>query len=178
MAVETVHFRKELVQGLFALVVASAQAAVPAFANGVDLIDEDDAGGVLLGFLEQVADTGCSHADEHFYEIRAGQGEERYVRLSCYGFGQQCFSGSRRAYEQCSFGELGSDLGVFARIMEEVYDFLQRFFGLFFSGYIFEGDAGVFFDVDFCFAFTDVHAHHAASAAHSAHEQGECAPQQ
>ena len=124
VTVEAVHFRKKLVQGLLTLVVSSAQAAITTFSDGVDLINEDDAGGMLLGFLEQIADTGCSHADEHFYEIGSGQREERYMRFSCHGLGKQGFSGSRRAYQQGSFGELSSDLGVFSGIVQEVYNLL------------------------------------------------------
>ena len=39
--------------------------------DGVDLIDEDDAGGVLFRLLEHVAHARGADADEHFYEIGA-----------------------------------------------------------------------------------------------------------
>jgi hypothetical protein len=38
-------------------------------ADGDDLIDEHDAGGVLLALLDQVADAGCPDAYEHLNEI-------------------------------------------------------------------------------------------------------------
>src|SRR5581483_1363384 len=54
---EAVHLHQELVERLLALVVAPAHAGAAVPADGVDLVHEDDAGGVLLGLLEQVAHT-------------------------------------------------------------------------------------------------------------------------
>src|SRR5262249_41445412 len=51
---EAVHLDEELVQRLLALVVAAAQAGAAVTADGVDLVDEDDAGRVLLALLEEV----------------------------------------------------------------------------------------------------------------------------
>ena len=78
--VEPVHLDEELVQGLLALVVAAAHAGAAMAADGVDLVHEDDAGGVLLRLLEQVADAARADADEHLDEVRAGDREERHAR--------------------------------------------------------------------------------------------------
>jgi hypothetical protein len=48
-------------------------------ADGVDLVDEHDAGRVLLALLEQVADARRADADEHLDEVRAADREERNV---------------------------------------------------------------------------------------------------
>ena len=73
LRLEAVHLDQELVQRLLALVVAAAEprAAVPA--DGVDLVDEDDAGGVLLALLEEVAHAAGADADEHLDEVRAAR---------------------------------------------------------------------------------------------------------
>jgi hypothetical protein len=55
LAFEAVHLDQHLVQRLLALVVAAAQAGATLAADGVDFVDEDDAGRVLLGLLEHVA---------------------------------------------------------------------------------------------------------------------------
>ena len=62
-------------------------ARAAGFAQGVQFIDENDAGGFALGLLEHVADAGGPHADEHFDEIGARQAEERHARLARDGFG-------------------------------------------------------------------------------------------
>ena len=67
--VEAVHLDEQLVERLLALVVATAHAGAAVAADGVDLVDEDDRGGVLLGLLEQVADPGGTDADEHLDEV-------------------------------------------------------------------------------------------------------------
>ena len=58
VGIEAVHLDEELVERLLALVVAAAEAGAALAADGVDLVDEDQAGGVLLALLEQVADAG------------------------------------------------------------------------------------------------------------------------
>ena len=66
---EAVDLGKQLVQGLFALVVA-AELGVSGSADGVNFVDEDDCGGNLCRLLEQVADAACTDADEHFHKVR------------------------------------------------------------------------------------------------------------
>src|SRR4030088_3048088 len=62
---EAVHLDKQLVEGLLAFVVAAAHACATLAADGVDLVDEDDARAVLLGLVEHVADARSADADEH-----------------------------------------------------------------------------------------------------------------
>ena len=56
VGLETVHLDQQLVQGLLALVIAAAEARAAMAPDRVDFIDEDDAGRILLGLLEHVAD--------------------------------------------------------------------------------------------------------------------------
>ena len=55
IGLETVHLDEQLVERLFALVIAAAKARAAMAADRVDFVDEDDAGCVLLGLLEHVA---------------------------------------------------------------------------------------------------------------------------
>src|SRR5262245_57242397 len=55
VGLEAVHLHQELVERLLALVVAAAQAGAAMATDGVDLVDEDDAGRVLLALHEQIA---------------------------------------------------------------------------------------------------------------------------
>ena len=77
IALETVHLDQELVQGLLPFVVTAAQAGAPMPPHRVNLVDEDDAGGVFFPLLEQVADPRGPDAHEHFNKIRAADGEKR-----------------------------------------------------------------------------------------------------
>ena len=105
---EAVHLDQQLVQRLLALVVAAAQAGAALAADGVDLVDEDDARAVLLGLLEQVAHAGRADADEHLDEVGAGDREERHAGLARDGAGQQRLAGSGRPVEQHALGDLGA----------------------------------------------------------------------
>ena len=58
LRVEAVHLDEQLVEGLLALVVPAAESGAAVTADGVDLVDEDDGRGVLLGLVEEVANAG------------------------------------------------------------------------------------------------------------------------
>ena len=97
---EAVHLDQQLVQRLLALVVAAAEAGAAMAADRVDLVDEDDAGRVLLGLLEHVAHARGADADEHLDEIGAGDGEERHVGFARDRARDQRLAGAGRADQQ------------------------------------------------------------------------------
>src|SRR5687767_14236482 len=68
--VEAIHLDEQLVEGLLAFIVAAAHSGATVPADGIDLIDEDDGGRVLLRLLEQIADPGGPDTHEHFDEVR------------------------------------------------------------------------------------------------------------
>ena len=142
IGLETVHLRKELVQRIFALVVARKAGILAAGpANGVDLVDEDDAGSLFLGLLEEVAHLARAHADEHLHELRTGHGEKRHVRLTGNGLGQQRLAGSRRAHEQRPLRDLGTQLLVFVGLLEEIDNLHDLDLGLLESSHVLERHA-------------------------------------
>jgi maleate cis-trans isomerase len=49
VALKTIHLCEQLVDGLLALVVATTQAGTTLATHSINLIDEDDAGGLGLG---------------------------------------------------------------------------------------------------------------------------------
>ena len=122
---EAVHLDEELVEGLLALVVAAAEAGAAVTADGVDLVDEDDAGRVLLALLEEVADAGGADADEHLDEVGAGDGEERDAGLAGDGAGEEGLAGARRADEQDALGDPAAELWNFFGSFEELDDLLE-----------------------------------------------------
>src|SRR5262249_1408103 len=54
---EPVHFDEQLIERLLALVVAAAKTRSAVASDRIDLVDEDDAGRVLLALLEEISDT-------------------------------------------------------------------------------------------------------------------------
>ena len=119
---EAVHLHQQLVEGLLALVVSAAEAAASLTADGVDLVDEDDGGGGLLGLLEQVAHAARADADIELYKVRAGDGQKLHARLTRDSLGKQGLAGARRADQQRALRNLAAEGRVFLRILEEVDD--------------------------------------------------------
>ena len=140
---EAVHLDEQLVERLLALVVAAAKAGAAMAADGVDLVDEDDAGRVLLRLLEHVAHAAGADADEHFDEVGTGNGEERHVGLAGDGARQQRLAGAGRADQQHAARDPAAEPLEFGRIAQEFDDLLQIELGLVDAGHVFEGDAAM-----------------------------------
>ena len=86
---EAVHFGEQLIEGVFAFVVATEAHAFGArTSHGVDFVDEDDGGGFLFGLLEQVTHTTRADTDKHFHKVGTRHREEGYTRLTGHGFGE------------------------------------------------------------------------------------------
>ena len=130
VGLEAVHLDEQLVERLLALVVAAAQAGAAMTADRVDLVDEDDAGRVLLALLEQVAHARGADADEHLDEVGAADREERHVGLAGHGPRQQRLAGARRAHQQHALGDPAAELLELLRLLQELDDLLQLFLGL------------------------------------------------
>ncbi len=174
VVVEAVHLDQQLVQRLFALVVAAAHAGAAALAaDRVDLIDEDDGRRVLLGLVEQVTHTRRAQTDEHLHEVGARHGVERHAGLACDGSRQQRLTGSRRAVQQHAARDAGAQCLVARRILEEVLDLLDFLHGGFLAGHVGElGGRGLAVE-QLAAVLLGAHAEHAAGTAHTAHHEPE-----
>src|ERR1700680_564176 len=69
-------------------------------ANGINFVDEDDAGSILLALLKQIANAAGTYADKHFHEIRTRDGKEGNVCFAGDRACKQSFTRSRRSYQQ------------------------------------------------------------------------------
>ena len=137
IAGKTIHFGKQLVQGIFPFVVGSGHGIFPPGpANGINFIDKDNAGSFFFGLFEKVAYPGGPDPHEHLNKIRSRNTEERDFSFPRYRFGKQCFTCSGRANQQCAFRNFTTQLGIFFRTFQKVDDLLDLHLGLFKSGNI------------------------------------------
>ena len=112
-------------------------------ADRVDFVDEDDAGRVLLGLLEHVADARGADADEHLDEVGAGNGEERHVGFAGDGAREQGLAGAGRADQQHAARNASAEPLELAGVTQEFDDLLQVGFRLVDAGHVLEGDAAM-----------------------------------
>ena len=167
---EAVHLDQQLVQGLLALVVAAAEAGATMTADRVDLVDEDDAGRVLLRLIEHVAHAGGTDADEHLDEVGARDGEERHVGFAGDGAGEQRLAGTRRADQQRAARNAPAELLELLRIAQELDDLLQVFLGLVDAGDVIEGHAAMPLGEQLRLGLAEAHGA-AAARLHLPHEE-------
>ena len=108
--------------------------------DGVNFVDEDDAGGVLFGLFEHIADAGGTDADEHFHEVGARNSKERHICLARDGARQQGLTSTGRAYQQGALGNASTEALEFLRVLQELDNFLQLFLGLVNAGHVVKGN--------------------------------------
>ena len=112
---------------------------------------------MLSALVEEVPDPCGSHTDEHLDEVRSAGVEEAHAGLACDRLGDEGLTGSRRTHEQDSLGDLGADLGVFLRVLEELDDLLELVLGLLLACHILEGDLDVLVSVLLGVALAELH---------------------
>ena len=137
---EAVHLHKQLVERLLALVVSSAETRAAAAADGVDLVNKDDAGRNALCLVEQVSHAAGADADIQLDKIRAGNGQKRHARLAGDGTRQQRLAGSRRADQQHALRHTRAHLLKALGIAEELHDLLKLRLFLVCARHIGKGD--------------------------------------
>jgi hypothetical protein len=124
---EAIHLDEELIQCLFALVVATAHSGATVSTNGVDFVDENDGGRVLFGDVEEVTNTAGTDADKHFDEVRAGNRIERYRCLTRDGASKQSFTRSRRPVQQNALRDSCPDFFELFGVLKELFDLVKLF---------------------------------------------------
>ena len=154
---ETIHLGEQLVQGLLPFVVAATDAGTTLATDSVDLVNEDQAGAVLLGLLEQIADPACTDTHEHLNEFRTREGEEGNASLTGNGLGKQGFAGARRADQQQTAGDLSTNGREAFGLLEEGHHFLKLLLGLSNAGDVIEHHAGFRFHHEAGLALAELH---------------------
>ena len=127
-----------MVEGLLPFVVAAADARTPLAADGIDLIDENDAGRLGLGLTEQIPHPTGTHPHEHLHEFGGGHREEGHSGLASDGLGEQGLAGTWRTHQQHTLGNLGADRGEPLRRAQEGDHLLELLLGLGDPGHILE----------------------------------------
>ena len=130
-----------------------------------------------LGLAEQIAHARGADADEHLDELRSAQAEERHLRLAGDRLREQRLARAGRADEQHALRNAAADVRVFLRMLQELDDLHQLFFGFVDAGHIAEAHLHVVFRVDLRAAAGERHdaalgaAHPAEKEAPERHEQ-------
>ena len=82
-------------------------------------------GAFFLALLEQVAHAAGAHADKHFHEVGAGDGEERNVGFAGDCACQQGLAGARRSDQQHALGDAAAQFLELLRLAQELDDLLE-----------------------------------------------------
>jgi hypothetical protein len=165
--VEAVHLGEELVEGLLALVVAGHDAHAARLADGVELVDEDDARGLGLRLLEEIAHARRADADEHLDEVGAGELEEGHLGLAGHRAREEGLAGAGRADEKHALGDLAAQAPELLGPGEVIDDLAQLLGRLLDPGHVGEGDAGLLADQ---LGLRLADRHHAGARLHAAQD--------
>jgi len=167
VAIETVHLDQDLVDGLLPLIVAAGETGTTLTTDGIDLIDEDDAGSILLGLAEDVTDTGGTDTHEHLDELGTRDGDEGNAGLTSDGLGQEGLTGTRRSVQDDTTGDAASIGRIHLGLLEEVDDLGKLKLGTVATGDVLEGDAGVGDHLDLGLGLAKAHGVAGSTAGHA-----------
>ena len=138
IGLKAVHLDQQLVERLLAFVIAATQPGATLATDSIDFVDEDDAGRVLLGLLEHVADAAGADADEHFDKVGTGNGEEGHIGFAGNRAGQQRLAGTGRTHQQHAARNTATQALELARIAQEFHDLLEILLGFVDTGHVLE----------------------------------------
>ena len=167
VAIETVHLDKDLVDGLLTLIVTTGETGTTLTTDGIDLIDEDDAGCILLGLTEDVADTGGTDTDEHLDELGTRDGDEGNTGLTSDGLGQEGLTSTGRSVQDDTTGDAASVSRVNLGLLEEIDNLGKLELGTVATGDVLEGDAGVGDHLDLGLGLAKSHGVAGSTAGHA-----------
>src|SRR6516165_11342425 len=94
-------------------------------ADGIDFIDKNNAGRVLLALFEHVTHPAGTDADKHLDKAGAGDREERHVRFAGNSSGKQGLAGAWGPDQQHTLRDLTAEALELLRIFEVFDDFLE-----------------------------------------------------
>ena len=143
-----IHFREELIQGLFPFVISPTDASSPLATDSIDLIDEHDAGSFVLGLFEQITDAAGSDPNKQLDELGRGDREKRHAGFTGDGSGQECLPGSRWAHQQHAFWNTGTQTNEGFRLFQKGDDLLQLLFGIVDASDVIETDREIVLGFD------------------------------
>ena len=133
---EAIHLDQHLIECLLSLVVSTAQASAALTPNGINFVDKDDAGCILLGVVKHVAHARCADANKHFHKVRSADTEKGHLGFTRNPFGEQGFAGTRWANQQQAAGNAAAEFLELGRILQEIDHLLDFLFGLVATSYI------------------------------------------
>ena len=99
-------------------------------ADGIELVDEYDAGRLLASLMKKVTDAGGTDAHEHLDEFGLADVEKRHARFPGDGTGEQGLAGTGRTEEQYALGHVAAEPLDPLGVLEEFYTLLQLLLGL------------------------------------------------
>ncbi len=112
----------KLIQCLFTLVISATMHGLSrllpiASISSIKIIH----GAICCACLNKITYSGCSDTDKHLYKSEPESEKNGTPASPATAFGKQCLTSSRRAYKQCSFWKLRTDLSIFLGIMQKIY---------------------------------------------------------
>ena len=119
--------------------MTAAEACTTLATHGIDFVNEQNTGGVLLTGFKQVAHAASTHAHEHFHKVRTRHAKERHTCFACNSAGEQSLTGTRRANQQGALRNAAAQGIKLFRVLQEFNEFLQVLLGFVAASYIVKG---------------------------------------
>ena len=120
------------------------RVAAAGAADGIELVDEDDARAVAPCVLEELPDARGADAGVHLDEVGSAREEKRHLRFARDRPREQRLAGSRRPDEQHAFRDAPADRGEPPRLAQEIDQLLHFLFRFVHARDVGKGDVARF----------------------------------
>src|SRR5699024_8736221 len=84
--IKTVHFNKQLVQGLFTFIMSSTTSCATLTSNSITLINKYNRWCILLCIFKQLSYSSGPNTNEYFNTVRTINSKERCTSFTCNCF--------------------------------------------------------------------------------------------
>mmetsp|Transcript_16893 Transcript_16893/g.29072 ORF Transcript_16893/g.29072 Transcript_16893/m.29072 type:complete len:407 (+) Transcript_16893:208-1428(+) len=165
VSIESIHLYQNLVNSLFPLIVSTSESSTTLTSDSIDLINEDNAGSVLLRLREDVTDTRRSNTNEHLNELRSRDGDEGHSSLTSNSLGKKGLTSTGRSIKDNSPWNSAAVLRVHLRLLQEINNLSQLQLGAIASSNILKVHASIRNHLNFGLGLT--HSHGVSRSAHT-----------
>ncbi len=121
---KTVHLNQHLVEGLLALIIATTQTGTALAADGIDFVDEDDAGAFFLAFSNMSRTRAAPTPTNISTKSEPEMLKNGTLASPAMDFANSGLARTRWANQQQTTGNTAAQLVELARVFEEVHHFL------------------------------------------------------
>ena len=138
--IKTIHLNEDLIESLFVLTTCTA-SSITLMCDSINLIDEDNAWGILFCLTKEVTNTRSTDTHKHFGKFRTRNTKEWNISFASNCTSHQSFTSTWITGEKHATWDFCAKFFIFFRVFQEINNFGKILLCSFIASNIGEEDA-------------------------------------